>query len=427
MHKTCASTADTSTEFYDAKTRFNSEICPLTGNALNPDRRERKSGMHGRNEMSRVKSMIGATTGIVLCLFAGTASSAELVIAAMPDITGTNAGIGSRISKGFQLAAEHINESKMLGNDTLKFIMEDSATEKGQAVTLMNRFVLRDKALLVIGPAASPVAMAVSPLANEMKTPFMSAGYNDAVLDAGPWTLKFPENSEDHGEGLVKYAVEKLKPKRCFFVYSHDNIGYVDQFKVFSKGVIAGGAANVGEATVVAADTDFSVIATRIAAAQPDCLHVAMSAEGGANVILQARQAGMSANTKLFGGASQASAEYIRSSGPAGDGIMVFSDYTPGGLNAEGKKFEEAYLAKYKEPADNWATVGYALMMHVGWGLKASQPNVTKEKLLEVMTKAKDVPTIIGATGKYSLNAQRQPKYGATVVMVKGGKIISAP
>jgi len=374
--------------------------------------------------------MFWVRMGLVALVAVSTAAAAkaeEIIVGSMVDITGSFAALGSRVAKGAQLASEEINQRKLLQDNTLKFIQEDTATEKAQALTLLNRFARSDKALLVMGPVATPLSLAVSPIANELQIPLLTTSFADQVLDAGPWSFKFPENNRDHVIGLLNYAIEKVKPKKCFFVYSRDNDGLIEQMNVFRDGMKNAGVQVAGETAVVASDTDFSVLATKIVAAAPDCLHLSMIAAGAANLILQSHAAGLPADVKIFGAATLATRDFIAAAGPEGNGVMVFSDYTPGGANDEGRNFEKAYTAKYNEPPDNWATIGYAQMMHIAWAIKQASPNPTREKVRDVLKSAKNVPTIIGQTGVYGLDDQRRPKYGATVVMIKDGRIVKVP
>ena len=53
----------------------------------------------------------------------------------------------------------------MLGANKLKVLIEDTGSDKTQAISLINRFSARDKALMVLGPSSSfeGVAMHLSP------------------------------------------------------------------------------------------------------------------------------------------------------------------------------------------------------------------------------------------------------------------------
>ena len=68
---------------------------------------------------------------------------------------------------------EEVNASNLLGGHKLKVLIEDTASDKPQAISLINRFSARDKALMVLGPSSSSEGVAIAPVANELQVPLL--------------------------------------------------------------------------------------------------------------------------------------------------------------------------------------------------------------------------------------------------------------
>src|SRR4051812_29250629 len=97
------------------------------------------------------------------------ANADALPVGVVMELTGSNALIGNQISKGVQLATEEINASGYLGPHTVKLVLDDNASDKGQALTLLNRQALRDNAVVVLGPSLTPVMAAIAPRSAELQ------------------------------------------------------------------------------------------------------------------------------------------------------------------------------------------------------------------------------------------------------------------
>ena len=84
-------------------------------------------------------------------------------------------------------------------------------------------------------------------------------------------------------------------------------------------------------------------IATRIAAAQPDCVVLFTRGPSGANMAVQLKQAGIPPSGKLMGQSGLSSPQLIGIGGAAVEGLIFGSDRMPGGGTPAGRAFATAY------------------------------------------------------------------------------------
>ena len=281
----------------------------------------------------------------------------------------------------------------------------------------------RDQATIIIGPVSTGEAMAAAPVAVDLKIPLFTTATSPDVLKAGPWIFKSTETAEQFMAPLGTHVVQKAKPKNCFYVFIRDNEGYVRQKNVLRDTIAAGGIKTVGDESILAADSDFTALATKIVSSKADCLYVGTPPEQGANIVLQARQAGMPASTVLVGNTGMGSDRYVKAGGKAVDGTLFPAEFVPTGVNEMGRKFIAAYTKKYNMAPDSWAGVGYTMMLVTANAIKTAGPNPTRDAVRQAMARTNKLPVVIGQ-GTFTLDADRIPSFGAAVLTIKDGKFV---
>ena len=351
------------------------------------------------------------------------AQAADIPIGVPMALTGPYAFVGVPIRNGIVTALEQANaEGKLWGK--IRIIEADDNSDKGQAVTLTNRMATVDKVLMILGPTSSIEGTAAAPVANDLKVPMFTSAVSADVLKAGPWSFKVTSSPADIMAELGAYAAKTLAVKKAVFVFNRDNDGFVAQKNATRDVMKAAGVAVLGEEGILGSDTDFVALATKLADSGADCIFIASPAEQGANLLIQARQAGLPDSVKVIAPPSMASANFIKAGGKAVEGAVVVADYFEGSDTPLNKAFVATYRAKYKQAPDNWAAVGYALGSLAVDVLKAAGPGADRERVRVAFASIKDTPTVLGA-GTYRFDENRAPHYGAAIITVKNGVFVA--
>jgi branched-chain amino acid transport system substrate-binding protein len=365
-----------------------------------------------------------AAAGIATAGLAATPTLAqEVKLGVVMSNTGTFAFVGAPVINAIRLAHEEMVAANFFGAAKVTLMVEDNRSDKQEALTLLNRMATRDNAVMVIGPVSTGEAMAAAPLAMELKIPLFTTATAPDVVKVGNWIFKSTETAEQTMVPLGKFVAEKVKPRSCTYVFIRDNEGFVRQKDILRDAMKAGGVAVSGEESILAADSDFTALATKIVSSKADCLYIGTPPEQGANIVIQARQAGMPANTVLVGNSGMGSARYLNAGGKVVEGTYLPAEFVPAGVNDLGKAFIINYTKKYNTAPDSWAAVGYSMMLIAGNAIKAAGPNPTREAVRDAMAKTKDLPVVIGQ-GKFSIDENRIPSFGAAVLQIKDGKWI---
>ena len=369
-------------------------------------------------------SALRAATVVTAVLLAGAAHGQEVRIAVPAALTGPYAFVGVPITNGIVLALEEAQASGAFGNLKVKWSVDDDASDKAQAITLVSRYA-HDNVDLVLGPTSSIEAGAAAPVANDLQIPLLSPALSEVVTKAGKWSFKVTSAPTQVMGSLATYAVQKEKIKSIALVFVRDNEGYISQKNTMKSALASSDVKVLAEESVVGSDTDFSALATKLIALKPEALFIAAPPEIAANVILQARQNGLPASTKLLGVSTMASPQFSKIGGSAVDGTVFVADYFVGNPSDANKKFVQAYTRKHNTPPDNWAAVGYTLGQMGILAIKNAGPHPDRAKIRDALERTKNMPVILG-TGSLNLDQNRNPYYGAAVLTVKQGQLALA-
>lgn len=378
-------------------------------------------------DLRTMRVLIVAAISALAMLHNQVAKAQEVLIGVSVALTGPYAFAGVPSHEGMQVAVDHVNASKLLGNARLVLQYEDSASARAQALTTLSRFAANSKVLLMIGPTASPEALAVAPAANSMSMPNLSATVvAPDVLKPGPWGFKTVENPDGPIAFVTSYALKNYRPRRVALVYASDNDGQILQKEVAKRLYVAAGVEVVEEVGVRVGDVDFSVLATRLVSARPDLVFLTLVPEQGANFISQTKQAGLSKTARILGTESMSSDRLISMGGPAVEGVTFYAGWYSEASTPGNRVFVEEYRRRFGKPPNVFSAQGYTSVILAAHAIKAAGPNATRDAVRAALAATRDVPVVLGS-GTFSLEGDRVPRYGAVMLTVRDGKFVLAP
>ena len=374
-----------------------------------------------------MKRWVPLTGMMIAACGAAPALSQEYTVAAEVALTGTYAWVGVPSHEGLLVGLDEVNSSGMLGAGKIKLMVEDTGSEKAQAITLINRFQSRDNVLLVLGPSSSSEGVAIAPVANDLKIPLLTTtAVSDAINKSGIWAFKTPSSPSVIIGEVAKYAADNLRVKNAALVWGRDNDGQVGQKNAAAAYFKSHGVTVLAEESVLTTDTDFLALITKITAQNPDGIFLALTAEQAASFIIQARQGGIDPKVRFIGVPNMGAEQFTTIGGKAVEGSVFVADYFPNLQTPENQRFVAEYKKRYNRLPDNGAALGYTAIMIAAAAIKAAGPQPTREKVRAALAKTKGMKTILGR-GEFSYDENRGALYGAVILTVKNGKIVAAP
>jgi branched-chain amino acid transport system substrate-binding protein len=319
------------------------------------------------NQLNRrvVSSLLGAFAfGLAVC---GSANAAEAVkIGSVLSITGPASFLGDPEDKTLKLYVDKINVAGGIAGRKIELVMYDDGGDANKARTFATRLVEDDKVVAMVGGSTTGTTMAMIPVFEEAKIPFISlAGAVEVVDPVRKYVFKTPHTDKMACEKIL----ENLKLRsftKIAMISGTDGFGTSMRTQCLK---VAGnyGVQIVADETYGPRDTDMTAQLTKIkntagvrAVVNPGF------GQGPAIVTRNYAQLGMSA-IPLYESHGVASKSFIELAGPAADGVrlpaaaLLVGDKLP---DTDPQKklvvdYKQTYEASTKQPVSTFGGHAY--------------------------------------------------------------------
>src|SRR5262249_30002605 len=218
------------------------------------------------------RATLGAAA--VLSLGAATVARADVTIGVSLPLSGPASGLGIPIKNQLALWPQTIAGEK------INLIILDDATDPANGVKNARRFVTDDKVDVILGSGATPVAIAMAPVAAEAET--VQLALSPAALPPGKdkWTFRLPQSAEVMAHAVLEH-MKKSNVKTVGFIGYNDAYGEVWLNELQAKASGAG-IKVVAVERFARPDTSVTAQALKIVAANPDAVLIVATGSGAA-------------------------------------------------------------------------------------------------------------------------------------------------
>ena len=350
------------------------------------------------------------------CKKAGGGDAAEIVIGEFASLSGGTASFGQSSHKGTQMAVDELNAAGGLLGKKLKLVCEDDQSKAGEPATVVRKMISRDKVVAILGEVASSRSLEAAPIAQAAKIPMISpASTNPKVTEVGNYVFRICFIDPFQGTVLSKFALSKGWKKAAILtdVKQDYSVGLSQFFKEhFTKN----GGTVVSEQSYSSGDKDFKAQLTSIKGASPEVIVASGYYTESGLIALQARELGL--NVPLLGGDGWDSPSLTEVGGKAMEGNFFSNHFSDEDKSPLIQDFLTRFKAKYHEPADAMAALGYDSAMILADAIKRAG-TTDGEKLRDAIAATKDFP---GVTGKITIDDKRNANKPAVMLVIKDGK-----
>lgn len=282
-------------------------------------------------------------------------------------LSGPSAQSGEAIARGLTIAIEEINSAGgLLDGRKLELVQRDDQSSPPRGLTAARELIFNEKVAAVFGGIDSPVALAIVPLANQEKVPFViswAAATGITRNNTDP-NYVFRVSAVDAlvDVKLLDYASKKFGAKKIGLMLINNPWGQSNQ-----KGLEAADAENdaaeiVGAEKFEAADVDMVPQLTRLREAGAEAIVLVSTAPPGAQMMKSRERMGWSVPVVSHWGIS--GGRFPELAGPTAGEAHFIQTYSFFGEQSEaGKRVLETLKAKYpdiKGPEDIFSPVGTA-------------------------------------------------------------------
>ena len=356
----------------------------------------------------------------------GSSGDSAIKIGFIESLTGNYAPLGGEAKKTVELAVEQINTAGGIAGRKLKLTTLDDRTAPDQGVLHFNK-LRTEKVTAIIGSTFSNVGLAVEPLAEREKIPYISlAPADEQVKPVRKYTFVVPAISSTYAEAMLQYFQAHAITKVA--------VAY-DTKSAYSKAGFAGmqrlapryGVQIIRSEPYETTATDFSSVFTHVRGSGAQAMVAWASGAPGVTLAKQYPTAGL--GIPLYMTASQASKLWLSPVGKAGEGVYVQSAigvvgaYLPDGkLKQAIQEMSGPFIRKYGYEPPQFAQDGYSGVKLLAAAIQKAG-GTDQKKIRDAL----ETLTLVTPCGKYTYSATDHSGLNATDISmnrVKDGKLV---
>ena len=304
--------------------------------------------------------------GLTLALFPAPAAAdpPPIPIGLVAALSGQSAVSGEAITRGLAVAIDEINAAGGVLGRPLELIRRDDESNPGKGIAAARELISRDHVAAFFGGIDTPVSIALVPIANREKTPFIgvwAAGTGITRNGADP-NYVFRVSAVDAlvDQRLLRYAMTVTKAQHPGLMLVDNPWGESNHAGLMAAAKAAG-VTLAGAETFEAGDADMLAPLTRLKAAGADAIILVGNAAPAAEVIRSLDRMGWPVAVISHWGIS--GGRFPELAGPSAEKVAFIQTYSFFKTSAKGAavlaELEQKYPA-IKGPADIAAPVGTA-------------------------------------------------------------------
>lgn len=297
----------------------------------------------------------------------GHAAAAEPIrIGLVTALSGQSALAGEAITRGLTVAIDEINaKGGLLGGRKLELVRRDDEANPAKGVVAARELIFKEKVAVLFGGLDTPVSMAIVPVVNQEKVPFVgpwAAGTGITKNGANPnYAFRVSAVDEIVNVGMLEYAQKTFKSGKFGMILVNNPWGESNE-KGLQAALAAKGLKPVGVEKFEPNDVDIVPQLTRLKAAGADTLFMVGNVGPSAQVVKSLDRMGWQVPIVSHWG--PAGGRFTELAGPNGKNVHFVQTYSFFGKQSPvGEKVIAALKAKYpaiKGPDDITPAVGVA-------------------------------------------------------------------
>ncbi len=348
---------------------------------------------------------------------AGPDASADIIkVGEFASLTGSEATFGQSSHHGTQLAMDQLNAAGGVLGKKIQLLTEDNQSQAGQSATVVRKLISSDGVVAILGEVASSRSLEAAPICQQNKVPMISpSSTNPKVTETGDYIFRVCFIDPFQGTVMANFAGKRLQLKNVAILTDVKSDYSVGLTKFFKEGFLAAGGKIAVEQNYSGGDKDFNAQLTAIKAANPDGLFVPGYYTEVGLIALQAKQLNLA--FPMFGGDGWESSSLVPIGGAALEGDYFSTHFSPQDTTPAVQAFAKDFLAKFHEPSDAMAALGYDSLMLLADAIKRAG-TTEGTKVREALAATKDFH---GATGNITIDLARNASKPAVILTITNG------
>jgi branched-chain amino acid transport system substrate-binding protein len=281
-------------------------------------------------------------------------------------LSGQSARAGEALTRGLEVAIDEINaKGGVLSGKKFELVRRDDESIPAKGVIAARELYFKEKVAVLFGGLDSPVALAIVPIANENKLPFMDpwAAGTPITKNGAKDNYVFRVSAVDEivDKAMLQYAQKTFSARNCGMILVNNPWGESNE-RGLRAALAERGVKAAGIEKFEANDIDVVPQLSRLKAAGADCLFLVGNVGPSSQVVKSLDRMGWMPPIVSHWG--PAGGRFTELAGPSAKNVHFVQTYSFfGRQTAVGDKVLKTLMAKYpdiKGPGDVTPAVGVA-------------------------------------------------------------------
>ncbi len=306
--------------------------------------------------LSFTRSFWGVDMRILLAALAfllgiSNASAQTIKIGLVTALSGQSARAGEAITRGLAIAIDEINAKGGVLGRQLELVRRDDEATPAKGVIAARELLFKEKVAVLFGGLDTPVSLAIVPIMNQEKVPFMgpwAAGTPITRNGADPnFVFRVSAVDEIVNRAMLQYSQKTFNAKNCGMILVNNPWGESNE-KGLTAALAAKGMKPAGVEKFDGNDVDVVPQLTRLKAAGADCLFLVGNVGPSAQVVKSLDRMGWKPPIVSHWG--PAGGRFTELAGPSAKDVHFIQTYSFFGKQSPvGEKVLKALMAKYPD------------------------------------------------------------------------------
>jgi len=312
------------------------------------------------------RALLGAAAAVALVGLAPAAQAQEIKFGLVAALSGQSARAGEAITRGLTVAIEEINaKGGILGGRKIVLLRRDDESNPSKGLIAARELIQREKVAALFGGLDSPVSLAIVPLANSEKVPFMgtwAAGTPITKNGANPnYVFRVSAVDEIVDVAMVNYSVKNYSAKNPGMILVNNPWGESNE-QGLKAALAAANMKHAGIEKFEGNELDVVPQLSRLKNSGADVLYLVGNVGPSSQVVKSLDK--MAWKVPVVSHWGPAGGRFTELAGPSAANVHFIQTYSFfGDLSPKGKQVLDMLMKKYpdyKGPGDITPAVGVA-------------------------------------------------------------------
>jgi branched-chain amino acid transport system substrate-binding protein len=343
-----------------------------------------------------------ALAAMVLWMAVGAGSvqaAGEIVIGNASSLTGTAAQYGISTYEGLEVAMDEINAAGGVLGKKIVILKGDDSGDPRQAVNVVQKFITRDKVLVIIGPELTGTTRVAAPISNQgQMVQFTASATGAGLTDNLPYVFRNALPEAYAIPFVVEAAKKKFKTNSVVIITSY-NLDYsVDLTKIYEKALAGAGIKVQDKISYAEGDIDFSAQVSKLKALKPEAVVMTGYYQESAQLMIEMRKQGI--NCPILGSNGFNDPKILDLAGKAMEGAVWASGFFPDNPDPKVRKFVARVQEKYKKKPNQFHAQAYDAMYIIAEAIKKAgvteSTPANRTKIRDALSSITNFPGVSG-------------------------------